>query len=201
MCLRTIVSFVPDRKGWSGSLLRFQQRRRRLILARAVGRQLEDAAVLFGGLRGVAALLIRNAQIQHRFDEARRAGERALEPGHGVRGAMRLDEQHAQAVGGVGGPRVGVERLPVGLFGARAFAGVAARVAEIRPVRRVRRIAFRRRCSNDATASAGFDRATSAAARDRWAAAGFDGSSASAACSARAASAGMPAASAATARS
>ena len=64
----------------------------------------------------------------------------------GVRRAALLHEQHAEAVGGVGGPRVALERRAVRLLPrARAIAGVAPRVAQVRPEGGVRGIVLRRR--------------------------------------------------------
>ena len=73
---------------------------------------------------------------------------------HRLAGPVRLDEQHAEAVGGVRRARVDFERAAVRLLGAGAIAGRAARVAEVRPVRRVVRSRAPRPARTRLTASA-----------------------------------------------
>ena len=112
----------------------------RLFFAFVAAARREHDAVRLCGARGLSALLQRDSEVEPRFDEVGRGGDRALEPGRGLRGPIRFDEQHAEPVGGVGRSRVDVERPAIRLFGAGAIAGRAARVAEVRPVRRVVRV-------------------------------------------------------------
>src|SRR5207237_8807885 len=95
-----------------------EQRRGCPVLARFARSVRQDTFVRVDLLLAVPGFLVSDAQVQQRLAEMRRAGERALEPWDGFGGAMRLHEQHAEAVRGVARARVLFERRAIGLFGA-----------------------------------------------------------------------------------
>ena len=100
----------------------------------------ENLAVDLVGARALAALLQRDPKIEPRLVEIRRLLDRALEPLNRIGRLAGLHQNRAEAVGRIGVGRVDLECAPVGGLGPSEIPRRTPRVAEIGPIRRVRRI-------------------------------------------------------------
>ena len=77
----------------------------------------DHAAIRFNRLLPIPTLLVGDPEIQAGLDEARRAGQRLLEPADGVGRTVLLHQQDAHAVGGIGRAWIALEGIAVGLLG------------------------------------------------------------------------------------
>src|SRR5438552_6296025 len=73
----------------------------------------EHPPVLLCGASRLSRLLQCDAEIQASLNEVGRGGGRALEPGDGFAGTLRLDQEHAESVRRIGSMRVDIERAAI----------------------------------------------------------------------------------------